>query len=108
MDKNEIRFVFVAMPSERKLRVLALWAHNLTVCARSTYSPEVVDDVARKRLRTFNEILHTLTGQLLHLVSNDLGRYPDEVFIDILFEKAQSEGCEAELCRAFEWSYSAT
>jgi hypothetical protein len=107
MTTNEIKMMFLAMPPDRQIRVLTLLAHNLTVCARSAYLPEVGDATARRILRAFNELLHTVTGQLMHIVSGDLNRYPDDVFMDILLETAQSERCEGDLAQAFEWSSSA-
>jgi hypothetical protein len=107
MTKDEAKSAFLAMPPTIKMRVLSLFAHNLTVCARSAYLPEVGDALARKRHHGFNELLHTATGQLMHMVAEDLNRYPDEVFMDILFETAGMEHCEGDLVQALTWSYSA-
>jgi hypothetical protein len=107
MIATDIKAVFLAMPSDRKGKVLSLFAHNLTVCARSANLPEVGDGPARRRFRAFNELLHTVTGQLMHMTLGDVNRYPDDVFIDILLEKAQAERCERDLVQAFEWSNSA-
>ena len=89
------------------MRVLSLLAHNLTVCARSAYLPEVSDDLARQRLRGLNELLHVVTSQLMHMVSDDAKRYPDDVFMDILFEQAQMNHSERDLLQAFQWSCAA-
>jgi len=102
-----MKVAFLATPPDRQARVLSLFAHNLTVCSRSAYLPEVGDGPARRRLRAFNELLHTVTGQLMHMVSGDLSRYPDDIFMDILLETAQKERCERDLVQAFEWSNSA-
>jgi hypothetical protein len=107
MTGDEMKAVFLAMPPHRQTHVLSLFAHNLTICGRSAYLPEIGDGPARTRLRAFNELLHTVTGQLMHMVLGDLNRYPDEVFIDILLETAQKEHCERDLVQAFEWSNSA-
>ena len=106
MTKDEAKSAFLAMPPRTKLRVLSLLAHNLTVCARSAYLPEVGDYLARKRLHAFNELLHTTTGQLMHTVVEDLNSYPDNVFMDTLFETAEMEDCEGDLLQALTWSYS--
>jgi hypothetical protein len=59
-------------------------------------------------LRAFNEVLHTIAGQLLHLIDQDSNRYPDDVLIDALFELAQQGDCARDLAVAFAWSFSAT
>lgn len=107
MTADEAKTALLSMSPNRKLRVLSLLAHNLTICARSAYLPEVNDDLARKKLRGLNELLHVVTGQLMHMVSEDAERYPDDVFMDILVEKAQVGQCEGDLVQAFEWSSSA-
>jgi hypothetical protein len=106
MDRDEVKALFLGIPANRQIRVLAFLAHNLTVCGRSAYLPEIEDDIARKRFRVFNELLHIVTSQLMHMVSDDSERYPDNVFMDILFEQAQPEGCEKDLLQAFRRSYS--
>src|SRR5437773_2302527 len=100
MTGGEAKTAFLAMLPDRKARVLSLLAHNLTICARAAYLPEVGDDLARKRLHALNEVLHAVTGQLMHMVSGDANRYPDDVFMDILLEKAQMGHCEGDLLQA--------
>ncbi len=107
MTQDEARSEFLAMVPNRKVRVLSLLAHNLTICARSAYLPEVSDDLARQRLRGLNELLHVVTSQVRHLVWEDTNRYPDDVFMDILVEKAQMGNCEGDFLQAFQWSCSA-
>ncbi len=107
MTANEAKSEFVEMVSDRKMRMLALLAHNLTICARSAYLPEIGEVSARKRLHALNELLHVVTGQLMHMVAGDANRYPDNVFMDILREKAQIGHCEADLLQALQWSKSA-
>lgn len=108
MTRDEVRTAFLSMLPNKKVRVLSLLAHNLTICARSAYLPEVSDDLARQRLRGLNELLHVVTSQVWHMVWEDTKRYPDDVFMDILFEKAQMGHCEGDLLQAFQWSCSAT
>jgi hypothetical protein len=107
MTSDEAKAAFLSMSPNRKVRVLSLLAHNLTICARSANLPEVNDDLARRKFRGLNEVLHVVTGQLMHMVLEDAKRYPDDVFMDILVEKAQMGQCEGELVQAFEWSSSA-
>jgi hypothetical protein len=106
MSKAEIKSRFLALEPDCKVPFLSTLGHNLTVCARSAYDGDLHLDEANKRLRGFNELLHTITGQLLKLVTEDSDRYPDDTFIDILFERGQNDQCETDLARSFEWSFS--
>jgi hypothetical protein len=108
MTTHEIKPWFLGMSAEQKARLLALVAHNLTVCARAASLPEVPDPAARRKLLGLNELLHLTTAHVMHLVRGDEDRYPDDVFLDILLETAEMERCEGELVQAFEWSLAAT
>jgi hypothetical protein len=107
VTQGEVKPAFVGLQPDQQARVLALLAHNVTVAARTAYPGQVEEHLVAGKLRTFNEVLHTITGQLMHLLEGDPNRYPDDVFIDALFERAQQGGCEKDLVEAFAWSYSA-
>jgi hypothetical protein len=81
MTRDEAKTAFLSMLPKNKMRVLSLLAHKLTICARTAYLPEVSDDLARQRLRGLNELLHDVTSQVMHMVSEDTNRYPDDVFM---------------------------
>ncbi len=104
MRIQEIKPLYLTMSADRKLQILSLVAHNLTICARTASFPEVPDPVARRKLLGLNELLHLATGQMMHMVCGDQKRYPDDVFMDILLETAELKQCEGELVQAFEWS----
>jgi hypothetical protein len=97
--------MFLASPDEMKIRTLSQLALNLTVCARSAYSPELSGEVARAKLQGINELLHTVTGQLANMIWKNEKRYPDDLFLSILFEKAETQRSEPDLLQAFHWSY---
>jgi hypothetical protein len=80
--------------------------HQLTVCARDFYAEEASDE-ARRKLRAFNELQHSVSGQTTKMLSGDEARYPDEVLISILFDKARDGDCESQLSYAFEQSWLA-
>jgi hypothetical protein len=101
MTNVDVKSTFLRMPPKSQMRTLSLLAHNLTVCARAAYAQDVNDALARKQHHAANELLHTITAQLMHLIADDANRYPDDVFIDILLEKAQTESYEKELLGAF-------
>ena len=108
MTQAEVKQAFAGMQPDQQLRILALVALNVTVAARTAYPGQVEERLVAGKLRAFNEVLHTIAGQLLHLIDEDSNRYPDDVFIDALFERAQHGDCASDLADAFAWSYSAT
>ena len=107
MTPKEVKDMFVGMQPDQQLRVLVLFAHNITLAARTAYPGQVEEHRVAGKLRAFNEVLHTITGQLMHLIEEDPNRYPDDVFIDALFERAQQGDCGSDLTEAFAWSCSA-
>src|SRR4051812_3484461 len=104
MTTYEIKPQFLAMPADRRTRLLSMVAYNLTVCARAASLPEVQDSTARRKLLGLNELLHLIAAQVMHLVKGDQERYPDDKLMDILLETAEMKHCEGELAQAFEWS----
>jgi hypothetical protein len=108
--KREILTLFSSLSPELKKYVVSSLAHQITVCARATY-PESrsggVPDGARDSyeiLRLCNELEHTVTGQLTHLLADDNKSYDDADFINILFDKAQTGSLEKELAWAFQFA----
>src|SRR5262245_16266459 len=107
MTVSDVRAAFLSLPPDRKSKVVSVLAHNLTLAARGAY-PQLVDEgVAAKKLQAFNEIQHTVTAKLMDIVAGTALGFPDEGFLDVLFEKAQQADCERDLVQAFEWSWGA-
>ena len=104
MTTHTIKSLFLGMPADGKARLLSLVAHNLTICARTASFPEIQDATARLKLLSLNELLHLITGQVMHMVNCDQNTYPDDVFMDILLETAAMKRCGGDLVQAFEWS----
>jgi hypothetical protein len=100
MTADEARTTFADLSPQRKLQVVSLLAHNLTVAARGWYPGESDEGKAARKLRVFNELLHTISAKLTALASGDPQRFPDDGFLDVLFEKAQQDRCEGELLQA--------
>jgi hypothetical protein len=85
------------LASAARRAFLAALAHLLTITARNAY-PQAGATLAQTTtgLRCHNELLHTVLGRLCA----DLGLtpgYPDGVFLSILVEKADRNGCGGEL-----------
>src|SRR5947209_4258490 len=107
MTQCELKTAYRHLPPSKQLFFLAVIAHDLTIRAREFIYPQKGEELlAVSKLRCFNELLHSVTSQLVHIAADDSRRYPDEVFVEILFEKAQMEGCERALIQGWERSLS--
>jgi hypothetical protein len=104
---TQVKAAFLALPPDRKLRVLSLLAHNITIGARAVYPGQVEERVAADKLRAFNELGHTVTSKLMTLIAVKQQGFPDEGLLETLFEKAQRGACEKDLIEAFQWSCAA-
>ncbi|HYT95068.1 MAG TPA: hypothetical protein VEL76_40500 [Gemmataceae bacterium] len=108
MTLVEAQQAFAGLPVAGQARFLGILAAEATVWARSAY-PEMLPDPTQviARLRQSNEFQHRIANQLAHLLANDTARYPDDVFVAILFDYAQGAGCEDELTRTFQELHAA-
>lgn len=97
MTPDEAVAAYSALSARDQLRVLANYAHDLTVIARGTYIPQTEDIADPRRLRLLNEVQHRVTGHMLHLISGNTNRYPDDVIVRIIIPKD-----DAELLKGFE------
>jgi hypothetical protein len=80
--------MYAALDSPAKARFLAVLSNQLTIFMRGEYD-ELVDCAIRvKRLMGSNELQHHVSSELRHHLEGDSDRYPDEVLLNILFEKA--------------------
>jgi hypothetical protein len=102
---NEVTAAFVALTPQRQMQVLSRLAFELTISARCWHPGQADEGVAVRKLSSLNELQHTVTGQLMHLAAGDGQKYPDPVFVAVLFEKAQGGHSEQELRRALEKSW---
>jgi hypothetical protein len=106
MKKDEAKQAFVTIQAHQQQRILALLALNLTIAARAMYGCQIDEHQGAEKLCAFNELLHSISGQLVHLIDEDPGRYSDDALIDALYERAEQGNCVADLGDAFNWSFS--
>ena len=92
----------ISLDTPGKAYTLALLGHYLTIRARGYYASQGGDNASSRKLSTFNELQHLVSGQVAKLVKDDPLRYPDDVFLSILREKAGQEECNGELDVALE------
>ena len=97
MTPEEAIAAYSALPASEQLRVLADYAHDVTVIARGTYVPQTEDIADPSRLRLLNEVQHRVTGHMRHLISGNTKRYPDDMIVRIVIAED-----DPELLRGFE------
>lgn len=105
LELSEIKAKYANLDNQDKCTCLNYVAHDLTIFGREFYNSP-----AQRNLATINEIAHILTGEIAKLLRGDKQHYPDEILIEILFEKNRlfsDASCEQELTRAirnsFQW-----
>jgi hypothetical protein len=96
---------FLSLPARLKPLYLAALIHGLTISAREYRGPEPDRDLVYEKLICINEVIHQISSKLRAIVENDETQYPDDVFFDILFEKAGERfgpQLEAEMVRTLQ------
>lgn len=108
MKENEISSAFdlSRLSPDRKIFVLSLLTHNLTISGRAIYSDHRAEAATLRKFYTLNEILHKVSSQLMHLASKDGAAEPDDVFVESLYTLAREGECEVELHSALKYSLS--
>ncbi len=101
MNATDLKDAYVALDAPAKPRFLAVLAYNLTEYARAAYPSQGVDPRATAKLQTFNELQHSVTAALMNYLTGG-ETVPEDVLIDILFEKADQAGCRSDLAEAAE------
>ena len=103
-DENTVAIssVLSTLPADRRIKVFLALAHEITVCARASYPGQVGPEEVVNSLVTYNELQHSITGQLRGLLENEEKIYPTDVFVSILFDKAREGKCEDKLVYAFK------
>lgn len=88
MDKNNVLELYSSESREWQIKFLSRLAHQITIFARDTYEFDSDSLSNPVQLRCINEIMHRIIGQQFKLIMNDNGRYPDDVFIKMMFDMA--------------------
>lgn len=102
MTRQEAIRVFSTMSAINQARFLARLAHDETIWTRHEYHALTGSHEQTAHLLTaHNELQHRIVGQLVHLLEGDKMRYPDDVFVNILFDMAEGAGCLERLEGAF-------
>jgi hypothetical protein len=91
MTADQAVTTYAALDPTRQLRVLADFAHRLTITARGTYIEGTEDIADPRRLRMLNEVQHRVTGHIRNLLAEDRNRYPDDVLVRIAVAEDDTE-----------------
>jgi len=101
MTRPEFIAAYSSLPASDKISFLAQTSHQLTVYLRGSY-PDVsgeskLDGLSLKKLQGANELQHHLSSELRHIHVSNPDRYPDDVLLNILWEKADFYDISEEL-----------
>jgi hypothetical protein len=102
MTSEDIKAQYAKAAPNEQLVILAGLAHEVTIIGRAYYTngPDG-QDAPGPTMIALNELQHQISGQMSHLARNNALRYPDDVFVNILFERAQYGHLEEEFLRGF-------
>lgn len=89
--------------SPEQIAFLVRVVHKLTICACSTYEKESDRVLEPEILRAYNDLLHRVTGALLHLTLGMEG-YSDESIIEMI----QAFGLRHNRVTEIEWALDRT
>ncbi len=97
---------YSALPAKNQARFLARLAPEMTVWGRDSYKVLTGNDAVSAALLTaYNELQHKISAHVMHLLEDNNKRYPDHVFINILFDMAPSAHCEEKMAGVFDDLY---
>ena len=85
MTTSEATTGYTSLPVEGKIELLSRLAHELTVVAREGYEVGGNGLTDPAFVRAINELQHRVTAQIVHIIGGGGSRYPDEVFMRMLF-----------------------
>jgi hypothetical protein len=97
---------YIDLPDSDKVTFLACVSHQLTIHGRG-FGLDLSGEQQAKALLGLNELQHQISGQVGGIVSKH-ERYPEDVFVQILIEKAAWYGISAHLIQSFEFARGRT
>lgn len=91
MDISHLANAYQSLPSAAQVEALVRFAYELTLVGRDTYKPGTLELQHPGRLRSLNEMQHRVASHVLALLTDDPGRYPDEVLVSAFLEQDDAE-----------------
>jgi hypothetical protein len=105
MTREDLQAQVASLSQSEKTELLGRLMTNVTVAARLVYPPAVEPTLAVRKLMAFNEVQHRIASQLRSFLGGRAPAFPDDAFVDVLFEHAVVADCQADLIVAFEHSF---
>ncbi|MGH6989645.1 MAG: hypothetical protein ACREE3_07095 [Stellaceae bacterium] len=81
-----------------KARFLTAFIENMTVVVRDSYLLQREEQAAK--LKSWNELLHRVVGNLRAVLANSPDRFPDDVLFDMIRHTASDEDFRLQI----EWA----
>ncbi len=105
MDVNEVVSLYCSKSEVEQVKFLSRLGHQITIFARDTYKLDSDSLSDPAQLRCINEIMHRILGQQFKLLLDDDSRYPNDIFIKMIFDMATACHFENYLCLGINDSF---
>lgn len=102
MDIQEVKDWYLELPDSDKVIFLALISGHLTIHGRA-FALDLAGEEQISSFKGLNELQHQISFHLAG-IGMKKDRYPDDVFIQILSEKASSFGLSAHLAQSLDFA----
>jgi hypothetical protein len=96
--RNLFEEILVSASNEQKLKILSIFAHNITVVVRSLL---VEENILKESLYNLNEIQHKVTSRVMNILSGE-DEWSEIEFVESLYDYANDGNCVSELNYAIE------
>lgn len=105
---NQLKVKLTELNDDKKVRLLALLLHNITIGGRWIYSEPFSTSDKVEKLYCLNEIQHKISGFMLKTSASENSK--NEINFDDLFEmilnKAEQASCQKVVVNAIEHTFS--
>jgi hypothetical protein len=102
LNAVEFRDWYLSLPDSDKMIFLALVSAQLTIHGRA-FGLDLSGERQIMAFKGLNEIQHQISQHIAGIGAKR-ERYPDDVFLQILSEKASSFGLSAHLAQSLDWA----
>ena len=92
MDTNEVLASYRSFSELQQAKFLSRLGHQITIFARDTYNTGTEELSNPRQLRCINELMHKILSQQSKILLGNRNRYPDDIFIKMIFNIAATCG----------------
>jgi hypothetical protein len=93
---------YLGLPDSDKMILLALVSGHLTIHGRA-FGLDLIGEEQIRAFKGLNELQHLISFHFAGIGTKQ-DRYPDDVFMQILFEKASSFGLSGHLTQSLDYA----